>query len=201
MPRSLSNPRKKDNDPGSGSCRRQYRRAMNDSTDAALAARGDYGAFERLHRRYLSFIYSLCTRLSGSRTKGRELTEHVFVRAWEKLPEFSGEIAFASWLHRLATDVVLDEWTVDETVPDTIDEASSASDRPQDVAGTAPANEKLDVSQAIDRLPADARTILVLHDVEGYKYVDIAEILGITVGGSKARLHRARVLLREMLSQ
>jgi RNA polymerase sigma-70 factor (ECF subfamily) len=174
---------------------------MRDSTDAALAAEGDYEAFERLYRRYLSRTYSLCTRLSGSRAKGRELTAEVFVKAWEKLPQFSGESAFASWLHRLATDVVLTSALVDEMVPDTVDQASSASERSQDAARTAGADEELDVSLAIDRLPANARTILVLHDVEGYKYDDIAEIFGITVGGSKARLHRARVLLRELLSR
>jgi RNA polymerase sigma-70 factor (ECF subfamily) len=59
----------------------------------------------------------------------------------------------------------------------------------------------LDLSQAIDRLPADARGIFVLHDVEGYKHAEIAEIFGITVGRSKARLQRARVLLKEALGR
>lgn len=158
---------------------------MSDSTDVALAAEGDYRAFERLYRRYLSRIYSLCTRLSGSPTKGGELTEDVFVRTWEELPQFGGESAFATWLHRLATDVVLSGREVDGRAAATTD-----------VDG-----EELDLCQAIDRLPAGARRILVLHDVEGYKHEEIAEIFGITVGGSKAKLHRARVLLREALGR
>ena len=158
---------------------------MSDSKDAALAAEGDYQAFERLYRRYLSRIYSLCARLSGSPTNGEELTEEVFVSAWEKLPQFSGESAFATWLHRLATDVALNG---------------------EDAGGRAAATiqqegESLDLGQAIDRLPADARRILVLHDVEGYKHDEIAEILRITAGGSKARLRRARVLLKEALGR
>jgi RNA polymerase sigma-70 factor (ECF subfamily) len=159
---------------------------MNDSADAALAAEGDYQAFERLYRRYLSRIYSLCTRLSGSRTKGEELTENVFVRAWEELPQFKSESAFATWVHRLATDVVLNGRKEDEGAAATIEQAGSA---------------RLDLSQAIDRLPAGDRRIFVLHDVEGYKHEEIAEIFGITAGGSKAKLRRARVLLKETLGR
>jgi RNA polymerase sigma-70 factor (ECF subfamily) len=158
---------------------------MSDSADAALAAKGDHQAFERLYRRYLSRIYSLCTRLSGSPTKGGKLTEDVFVRTWEELPQFSGETAFATWLHRLATNVVLNGREVDGGAVATIEQGG----------------ETLDLGQAIDRLPAGARRILVLHDVEGYKHEEIAEIFGITVGGSKAKLHRARVLLREALGR
>jgi RNA polymerase sigma-70 factor, ECF subfamily len=157
---------------------------MSDSTDAALAAEGDFQAFERLYRRYLSRIYSLCTRLSGSPTNGEELTEEVFVSAWEKLPQFRGESAFATWLHRLATNVVLNGRDVD---------GGAATSVEQD--------EKLDLAQAIDRLPTDARRILVLHDVEGYKHEEIAEIFGITPGVSKAKLRRARVLLKETLER
>jgi RNA polymerase sigma-70 factor (ECF subfamily) len=158
---------------------------MSDSTDAALAGEGDYAAFERLYRRYLSRIYSLCTRLSGSPAKGEALTEDVFVRTWEELPQFTGETAFGTWLRGLATNVVLNGREVDGRAAAPIEQG----------------DERLDLSQAIDRLPADARRILVLHDVEGYQHQDIAEIFGITVGGSKARLNRARVLLREVMGQ
>jgi RNA polymerase sigma-70 factor (ECF subfamily) len=158
---------------------------MSDSTDAALAAEGDHRAFERLYRTYLSRIYSLCTRLSGSRTKGEELTEEVFVRAWEKLPQFRGESAFATWLHRLATNVVLNGREADGRAAATDEQVG----------------ERPDLGQAIARLPADARRILVLHDVEGYKHEEIAEIFGITAGGSKAKLRRARVLLKDALGR
>ena len=158
---------------------------MSDSKDAALAAEGDYQAFERLYRRYLSRIYTLCARLSGSPATAVELTEDVFVRAWEELPQFQGESAFPAWLHRLATEVALNGREP---------EVSAAAPIEQD-------GEEPDLSQAIDRLPADARRIFVLHDVEGFKHEEIAEIFGITAGGSKARLRRARVLLKEALGR
>jgi RNA polymerase sigma-70 factor (ECF subfamily) len=174
---------------------------MSDSKDAALAAVGDYEAFERLYGRYLSRIYSLCARLSGSHAKGEELTEDVFVRTWDMLPQFSGETAFAAWLHRLATDVALNGRNVDETAAATIEQGGTAIERSNDSASSADDGERLDLSQAIDRLPTGARRILVLHDVEGYKHEEIAEIFGITPGRSKAQLQRARVLLREVLGR
>jgi RNA polymerase sigma-70 factor, ECF subfamily len=158
---------------------------MSDSKDAALAAEGDYEAFERLYRRYLSRIYSLCARLSGSSERGAELTEEVFVRMWQELPQFQGETAFAAWTHRLATEVALKEPELEERTAATLEQDS----------------EPLDLSEAIDRLPADARGIFVLHDVEGFKHEEIAEIFGITAGGSKARLRRARVLLKDALGR
>lgn len=173
---------------------------MSDSTDAALAAEGDYQAFERLYRRHLSRIYSLCARLSGEATKAEKLTEDVFVKTWEELPRWRGERAFAPWLHRMATDVVLNGREAYER-PVTVGQGSSAIEVWDEVAATAHDGERLDLSQAIDRLPAGARRIVVLHDVEGYKHDEIAEILGITAGGSKAKLNRARVLLREVMGQ
>jgi RNA polymerase sigma-70 factor (ECF subfamily) len=164
---------------------------MSDSKDVALAAEGDYLAFERLYRRYFSRVYSLCARLSGSRERGTALMEEVFVKTWNDLNHFRGETPFAAWLHRLATDVVLSHEKMlygNDPTPE------------NDLPGAAPVSG-LNLAQAIDRLPADARGIFVLHDVEGYKHAEIAEIFGITVGRSKARLQRARVLLKEALGR
>jgi RNA polymerase sigma-70 factor (ECF subfamily) len=172
---------------------------MSDFNDVALAAEGDREAFERLYRRYLSRVYSLCRRLSGSRTQAEELTRDVFVRAWENLPEFGGESAYGTWLHRLAIDVVLNARTVDGSAAARTEQGGSATKRWDDL-GTAPQDgERPDLCDAVDRLPEGARRIFVLHDVEGYKHQEIAEIFGITAGGSKAQLRRARVLLREIL--
>jgi RNA polymerase sigma factor (sigma-70 family) len=179
---------------------------MSDSNDAALAAEGDYQAFERLYRKYVSRIYSLCARLSGSRKRGAELTADVFVKAWTELPQFKGDGSFGAWLHTLATNVVLAGRNVDENGASASEEAVSASESWRDSASTSSASTSenvgnRDVGEAIDRLPADARRILVLHDVEGYRHEQIAEIFGITAGASKAKLRRARVLLKEALGR
>jgi RNA polymerase sigma-70 factor (ECF subfamily) len=175
--------------------------AMGDSTDVALAAAGDRQAFERLYRSHANRVYSLCTRMSGSRTRGEELTQDVFVRTWEKLPQFRGESAFSTWLHRLAVNVVLNARKTEGKEASRTDENDVGDERWNEVAMAPMHIERMDLSDAIARLPAGARRVFVLHDIEGYKHEEIAELCGITSGGSKAQLHRARLLLREALER
>ena len=174
---------------------------MSDFTDVALAAEGDYEAFERLFRRYVIRVYSLCTRLSGSRQQGEELTREVFVKTWQKLPDSAGETAFGTWLHRLATDLVLSGRNADGGAADKVGQERSPAKLSNDVVNASDHAERLDLSQAIDTLPDDPRRVFVLHDVERYKHEEIAEIFGITVGRSKAHLRRARSLLIETLAR
>lgn len=175
--------------------------AMGDSTDVALAAGGDRQAFERLYRMHSTRVFSLCARMSGSRTRGEELTQDVFVRTWEKLPLFRGESAFSTWLHRLAVNVVLNARKSEGKLASRTDESDVDDERWNEVARAPMHIERMDLADAISRLPAGARKVFVLHDVEGYKHEEIAEMMGITSGGSKAQLHRARLLLREALER
>jgi RNA polymerase sigma-70 factor (ECF subfamily) len=174
---------------------------MGDSTDVALAAAGDRQAFERLYRSHANRVYSLCTRMSGSRTKGEELTQDVFVRTWEKLPQFRGESAFSTWLHRLAVNVVLNSRKIEGKEASRADESDVGDERWTEVARAPMHIERMDLSDAIAKLPPGARKVFVLHDIEGYKHEEIAELCGITSGGSKAQLHRARLLLRGALER
>jgi RNA polymerase sigma-70 factor (ECF subfamily) len=175
--------------------------AMGDSTDVALAAGGDRQAFERLYRTHSTRVFSLCARMSGSRTRGEELTQDVFVRTWEKLPQFRGDSAFSTWLHRLAVNVVLNARKSEGKVASRTDRSDVDDERWDEVARAPMYIERMDLAQAISKLPAGARKVFVLHDVEGYKHEEIAEMMGITSGGSKAQLHRARLLLREALER
>ena len=174
---------------------------MGDTADVALAAAGDRQAFERLYRAHSSRVYSLCARMSGSRVKGEELTQDVFVRTWEKLPQFRGESAFSTWLHRLAVNVVLNARKTEGKLASRTDEGEVDDERWDEVARAPLHIERMDLTEAIAKLPAGARRVFVLHDVEGYKHEEIAEMMGITSGGSKAQLHRARLLLREALER
>jgi RNA polymerase sigma-70 factor, ECF subfamily len=174
---------------------------MGDTADVALAAAGDRQAFERLYRAHSSRVYSLCARMSGSRVKGEELTQDVFVRTWEKLPQFRGESAFSTWLHRLAVNVVLNARKTEGKLASRTDDGEVDDERWDEVARAPLHIERMDLTEAIAKLPAGARRVFVLHDVEGYKHEEIAEMMGITSGGSKAQLHRARLLLREALER
>lgn len=174
-------------------------RAQPDS-DVTLAATGDRGAFERLYRANSGRIFAICVRMAGDRTMAEELTQDVFVRAWQKLDQFRGESSFSTWLHRLAVNVVLNarkQQGRHRSRHDEMDEESHDFVQPAlPVPGM-----RLDLEQAIAALPAGARKVFVLHDVEGYTHEEIAEMTGVTTGATKSQLHRARMLLREALNR
>jgi RNA polymerase sigma-70 factor (ECF subfamily) len=165
-----------------------------------LAQSGDEGAFQRLYQEHSGRVYALCLRLSGDAVRAGELTQDVFVRLWEKLPTFRGESLFSSWLHRLAVNVVLTgrrtDWRRENRVR-VVDDPDALGA----VALSAPPGLKLDLEQAIAALPPGARTVFVLHDIEGYEHQEIATLAGIAPGTSKAHLFRARRLLREVLER
>ncbi|HYH79178.1 MAG TPA: RNA polymerase sigma factor [Longimicrobium sp.] len=164
------------------------------------AQQGDVAAFEKLYRDNVDRVFALCLRMTGDGAKAEELTQDVFVRAWEKLATFEGKSAFSTWLHRLAVNVVLGGRRADGIrigkVFSTDDlEAYETPGRPPDPG------QAMDLERAIAKLPPGARTVFVLHDVEGYKHEEIAELHGLAVGTCKAQLHRARRLLREALER
>jgi RNA polymerase sigma-70 factor, ECF subfamily len=166
--------------------------------DVALAAGGDGSAFERLYRLHVARIHSLTRRMLGSE-QADEVTQDIFVRTWQKLSTFRGDSAFGTWLHRLAVNVVI------ERRRSFAIQRGRMSDDPfaLDDVTVPPARTdlRLDFDQAIGELPPGAREILVLHDVEGYKHREIAELLDITTGTSKRQLHRARMLMRQQLGE
>lgn len=176
----------------------------NGDSDVARAAAGDRGAFERLYRQHVNRVFSLCVRMVADRGRAEELTQDVFVRAWEKLNLFRGESSFATWLHRLTVNVVLNARKTDGRQKSRFEEndEDAGMDAHAGVVGMPLApGDMLDLEQAITKLPPGARRVFVLHDVEGYKHEEIAEMLGVTSGATKAQLHRARLLLREALNR
>jgi RNA polymerase sigma-70 factor (ECF subfamily) len=174
-----------------------------DSADVMLAASGDRQAFERLYRSHVNRVFSLCTRMCGSRARGEELTQDVFVRAWEKLPQFRGDAQFSTWIHRVAVNIVLtDRKNEARSRQRLVEDQSEGGETPLQRASVTPGyGDRMDITAALEGLPPGARQIFVLHDIEGYKHEEIAEMCGITAGGSKAQLHRARLLLREALTR
>jgi len=170
-----------------------------DGSLVALARAGDAGAFERLYRENVSRVYALCLRLSGDVAHAEELTQDVFVRAWEKLSTFRGESAFSTWLHRLAVNLVLGDRRAEgrrrnHLSAQPVDEMELATPR------TAAPGMAMDLEDAIQGLPPAARTVFVMHEIEGYAHEEIARLTGRAEGTSKALLHRARKQLREVLS-
>ncbi len=177
-------------------------RGVETGDEPALVARaqeGDSRAFEQLYRRHSDRVFGLCIRLChGDRAKAEQATQDAFVRAWEKLESFRGESQFGTWLHRITVNVVLGEhrllqrWT-------TFEDAEAVAPREELSVEQADVGLSRDLERALARLPKGARTVLWLHDVEGYRHDEITELTGVAVGTSKAQLHRARKLMKEHL--
>jgi RNA polymerase sigma-70 factor (ECF subfamily) len=163
------------------------------------AQAGDLAAFERLYRDNERRVFALCMRLSSDPALAEELTQEVFIRAWRKLGSFRGQSAFSSWLYPLTVNVALTERRsrrrrLARIVPtDDVTTLEPKAPAPTPEAG-------FDLEKAMAGLPPGARRVFVLHDVEGRTHEEIASLLGLAPGTSKAQLHRARKLLREVLT-
>ena len=168
------------------------------NADASLAARGDLRAFERLYREHVARIHSLMRRMVSADDAG-EVTQDVFVRAWEKLPTFRGEAAFGTWLHRIAINVALTKRAQLGRRRDRMDEDPETLARLE--ARPVHGDLSMDFERAIEQLPDGARQVFVLHDVEGYTHEEIGGLLEVAAGTSKAQLHRARMILRRHLGR
>ena len=165
-------------------------------TDVARAAAGDAIAFEAVYRAHLPRVYSLVRRMTAGRDAD-ELTQDVFVRLWQKLGTFRGDSSFTTWLHRLAVNVVIERFRTEQVRRGRMVDGEDIFEMLPGPAQTRDLG--MDFETALEKLPDGAREIFVLHDVEGFKHHEIATLLEISPGTSKAQLHRARMMLRKHL--
>jgi RNA polymerase sigma-70 factor (ECF subfamily) len=166
------------------------------------AQQGDHTAFRTLYQTHVGRVYALCLRLAGNASEAEEHAQDVFVRVWERLGTFRGDSAFSTWLHRLTVNEVLGARRTAGRRTARVTLAADPADlelAPAPPTSGEPLSD--DLTQAIGRLPEGARTVFVLHDVEAYQHDEIAAMLDIAEGTSKAQLFRARRLLREMLGR
>ena len=170
------------------------------NTTVERARRGDAAAFEQLYREHSGWVYALARRMAEDETLARDMTQEIFIRLWQKLATFRGDSEFTTWLRRIAINVCLnkvgDERRRNKRVFTTDDVAvyETGSRTPTPDAG-------IDLERAISILPTNARTVFVLHEVEGYKQREIAEMTGVAEGTVKSQLHRARKLLQAAINK
>ena len=171
--------------------------ASTEVDDVALAAAGDTAAFERLYRAHVEKVHGLARWLLGG-DDVEDSVQDVFIRVWQKLHTFAGQSAFGTWLHRVAVNFLIRR----RQNLGTARRRQSSDEEPLRAAAAAPERPDLRVAleRAVDRLPVGAREVFVLHDVEGYKHEEIAELLAVDAGTSRSQLHRARMLLRQHLA-
>jgi RNA polymerase sigma-70 factor, ECF subfamily len=165
-------------------------------SDLARAAAGDARAFEAIYRTHLPRVHSLVRRMTAGRDAD-EVTQDVFVRLWQKLGTFRGDSSFTTWLHRLAVNVVIERFRTEQVRRGRMIDGEDIFELLPGPAQTRDLG--MDFEAALEKLPDGAREIFVLHDIEGYKHHEIATLLEISAGTSKAQLHRARMMLRKHL--
>ncbi len=176
----------------------QDKRAVERAAERALVAKAknnDYGAYEELYQMHVGRVFALCVRLCNDRDMAEDLAQEAFILAWRKLSTFRGDSAFGSWLYRIATNTTLSYLRKQKPFQHSLDiDDTEEEAMPEDVAA------RIGLEQAIGKLPDGARAVFVLYSLEGYTHDEIASMLNIAQGSSKAQLHRARQLLQGHLS-
>jgi RNA polymerase sigma-70 factor (ECF subfamily) len=184
----------------------------------ARAREGDRQAFDDLVACYAPRIYNLALRVVGSPEEAEDCVQDAFVRAFSRLHTFRGEAAFFTWLYRVALNVTNEAASRSARDPVRASELASADpERPapdldqvgsrESVSGRGPEEEVISqerrrvVVQAIRALPERHRTVVVLYDLQGLSYEEIARITHTRVGTVKSRLNRARLALKDRLSE
>jgi RNA polymerase sigma-70 factor (ECF subfamily) len=165
----------------------------------AEAQAGSVAAFERLYRENVGRVHALCLRLCGDAAAAEEMTQDVFVRAWEKLHTFRGEASFSTWLHRLAVNVMLAQRRSDGRRSARVMEVEDLTIFDGRASVKMRVGERLDLEAAMATLPEATRLVFVMHEVEGYTHQEIADLTGRAEGTCKTLLHRARRMLKERL--
>jgi RNA polymerase sigma-70 factor, ECF subfamily len=162
------------------------------------ARQGDARAFERLYREHVNRVNGLCLRLTRDADLAADCTQEAFIKAWKALPRFEARASFATWLHRIAVNAVLEKRRSPQAREEPLDEATDIDERAWTLDSPV---EEAELEAAIASLPPGARDVLVLCGVYGYEHNEAAQMLGIAVGTCKAQLHRARGLLRARLER
>jgi RNA polymerase sigma factor (sigma-70 family) len=158
------------------------------------AKNGDQKSFYLIYHHFKGRVYAVCLRLLADRAQAEDACQEAFVRIWQQLPGFRGDSAFSTWLHTIASRSAVDLFrknkvsrlNMDIEVPEIAFE---------------PHHPDQQLEQAIMKLPDQARAVFVLFALEGYQHQEIAELLDIAEGTSKAQYHRARQLLRGWLDE
>lgn len=168
---------------------------------------GDMGAFDELVARHQTKVFNLCLWVLGDRDEAADAAQDTFVRAFRALPKFRGDAAFGTWLHRIAINVARDDANRRKRAPRPFS-AFESEDNPEfdpPATGASPQENLVKqerrqaVREALARLAEPHRLVLVLFDLQGHSYEEVAALLKVRLGTVKSRLSRAREALRKEL--
>lgn len=186
-------------------------KADDDAPLLTAARAGDSDAFGRLVDRHRDRVYGVAFRIVGNADDAMDIAQEAFVKAWRSLPRFRGGSAFFTWIYRITTNLALDHvrrsrvHTVeydDAMLAETLPGLSPApSSNPSPRRETMQAETRQAIEEALAQLTPEHRAVVVLREMEGRSYQEIAQILGCRIGTVMSRLHYARRRMRELLEE
>lgn len=170
------------------------------------ALRGDLDAFNRLVELYQDYLFGVTVRMLGDREAAADAVQEAFFSAYRNLARFRGD-SFRSWLTRIALNAATDTLRVKKRRPadpypewedDSWQPPAPEVENPERMAIAVARSRR--IQDALAQITLDQRTAIVLFDVEGYDYQEIADMTGVSLGTVKSRIHRGRLALRDLLS-
>ena len=185
----------------------------NEDTElVALAQKGSTNSFNKLVDKYHSRIYSLTYQMTSNREDAEDLTQEIFIKAFEALPRFKGRSSFYTWLYRIGINKTINyrkkrnrnrPLSIDAMDQDiTYDEVYAELDSKDSPLRHIGLNElQVKLNEAMQRLSLKHRTVVVMHDIEGIPHDEIAKIVGVSVGTIRSRLFYARRQLQADLGE
>jgi len=188
--------------------------AVSDESLVKKSQQGDYLSFQELVKRHEKKIYNLAYKIMGNKEDASDVLQETFLQAFKKLPGFKSKAKFSTWLYRIAVNICLMRKrrqkkikTVSLDVPILTKQEDEIRRELRDdwskspLASLESEEVKRALSNAIDSLPEEYRTVFILRGVNGFSNEEVANALKISLPAVKSRLHRARLFLRDKLSE
>ena len=171
---------------------------MDESALALRAGQGDASAFEELFHKYKTFVWNVAYRMTYNFDMAEDLAQDVFISAWKSLPAFRGASAFSTWIYRITVNTTLnmlrrrpyEQIASDEQLHGVLDTETFMRQNPETRTQTVEAEREL--SALLARLSPERRLALVLKEIEGLSYEQIAQATGVPLGTVRSRIARAR---------
>ena len=167
-----------------------------DEVTLAGARRGDMRACEKIYRKFHTQVFTVAVRICNNRELAQDVTQEAFINAFKRMHQFRGDSPFWGWLRRVVINHAISALRkLPRFDAVELEDYMSPGGGDQDGLG-----QCMDLEQALQQLDDEDRMVVWLHDVEGYKHLEIARLVGKTESYSKTRLNRARARLRVLIS-
>jgi RNA polymerase sigma-70 factor, ECF subfamily len=179
--------------------------AMPEAEAIEKARNGDVAGYESLYHLHRSRVYSLCLRFTGNASDAEDLAQEVFLQMYRKISTFRGDAKFGSWLHRVAVNLALMRFRrrrlreVSLNIPQTLNPDPLQSPLRDQFGTSSFLVERVALGRALGSLSKARRSVVLLHDINGFTHGEVAQRLGVAAGTSKSQLHKAHVELRGIL--